>query len=111
MTSSTTGNGGTGVLAPDRNTEKQTQRQKPPKYKILLHNDDFTPVPLVVEMLNRVFSLSDQEAVPLMVAAHNTGIALITVLPRDAAETKVSEADAFARHYQVPLRTTMEKEE
>lgn len=96
---------GTGVLV-----ETKTKTQRPPLYKVLLLNDDFTPMEFVVHVLERFFGLSHAQSFELMLTVHKKGVAVIGVFSHEIAETKVSQVMDFARRHQHPLQCTMEKE-
>ncbi len=83
---------------------------EPPMYKVLLHNDDFTPREFVVEILMSIFNKSVEEAMQLMWYVHENGIGLIGIYTFQVAETKIKQATALARENSFPLKTTMESE-
>ena len=87
--------------------EKVTE---PPMYKVLLHNDDYTPREFVVEILMTIFNKPVEEAVQLMWYVHENGIGLIGIYTFQVAETKIRQTTAVAREYGFPLKTTMESE-
>jgi ATP-dependent Clp protease adaptor protein ClpS len=92
---------------------KQTTEQKPrlvPRYKVLIHNDDVTPMDFVVLVLMNVFRKSVQEAADIMITAHHSGIALVTVLPLEEAELRADQAHSLARTNKFPLTFTYEPE-
>lgn len=84
--------------------------QRPPLYKILLMNDDFTPMEFVVHILERIFSLSHAQAIEIMLTVHRKGVAVVGVFSHEIAETKVAQVMDLARRQQHPLQCTMEKE-
>jgi ATP-dependent Clp protease adaptor protein ClpS len=90
--------------------ESKTKLQRPPLYKVLLHNDDFTPRDFVVLVLREVFTLGDGEAQVVMLHAHNHGLAVVGLYTFEIAESKVNAAMAFAKEAQFPLRFTLERE-
>ena len=98
----------TGAVRPATRTRKKTRR--PGRYKVLLHNDDYTSMEFVVELLRRFFDKSPAEAVHLMLQVHHKGRATAGVYPREVAETKVAEATAEARAQGMPLLLTTESE-
>ena len=81
-----------------------------PMYKILIHNDDSTPMEFVVYVLMEVFKKNIQDAAEIMIVAHNTGIALVTVLPLEQAELRTQQAHSLARTQKYPLMFTYEPE-
>ncbi len=91
-------------------TEPKTRTQRPPLYKVLLLNDDYTPMEFVVHVLERFFGISHQHAVELMLTVHRKGLAVVGVFSFEIAETKVTQVMDYARRHQHPLQCTMEKE-
>jgi ATP-dependent Clp protease adaptor protein ClpS len=87
-----------------------TRQKPPPLYKVLLLNDDFTPMEFVVVVLQQFFSKSREQATQIMLKVHNNGIGLCGIYPHDIAETKVNQVTAFAREHQHPLQCIMEEE-
>jgi ATP-dependent Clp protease adaptor protein ClpS len=90
--------------------ETKTRTQRPPLYKVMLLNDDFTPMEFVVHVLERFFGLSHAQSFELMLTVHKKGVAVVGVFSHEIAETKVSQVMDFARRHQHPLQCTMEKE-
>ena len=84
--------------------------QKPPMYKVLLLNDDYTPMEFVVHILQSYFNKNMQEATEIMMHVHRKGVGLCGVFTREVAETKVAQVLAAARQAEHPLQCTMEKE-
>ena len=82
----------------------------PRKYKVILLNDDYTPMPFVVEVLQRFFHMVDSMAVTLMLQVHTEGRAVCGVYTRDVAETKVAWVNDYARLNEHPLLCAMEPE-
>ena len=95
----------TGVL-----TETKPKTQKPPLYKVMLLNDDYTPMEFVVHVLERFFGLSHAQSFEIMLTVHKKGLAVVGVFSHEVAETKVTQVMDFARRHQHPLQCTMEKE-
>ncbi len=89
-------------------TKPKTQR--PPMYKVLLLNDDFTPMEFVVHVLERLFMMTHAQAIEIMLTVHRKGIAVVGVFSHEVAETKVAQVMELARRQQHPLQCTMEKE-
>lgn len=89
-------------------TEK-TRATPPPLFKVLLLNDDYTPMDFVVAVLQRFFSMDREQATRIMLKVHNEGRGLCGVFPRDIAATKVEQVSAFARQHQHPLACIMEE--
>ncbi len=86
-----------------------TRRAPPPLYKVLLLNDDFTPMDFVVQVLQRYFAKSREQATQIMLKVHNEGVGLCGIYPHDIAETKVNLVVAHARAQQHPLQCVMEE--
>ncbi len=99
------GSGQTGVI-----TRTQSKTKKPSLYKVLLLNDDYTPMEFVVHILERFFGLNHAQSFELMLTVHKKGVAVVGVFSFEVAETKVAQVMDFARRHQHPLQCTMEKE-
>jgi ATP-dependent Clp protease adaptor protein ClpS len=84
--------------------------KKPPLYKVMLLNDDYTPMEFVVHVLERFFGMTHAEAFEIMLTVHKKGLAVVGVFSHEIAETKVSKVMDSARRHQHPLQCTMEKE-
>ncbi|MDP1653277.1 MAG: ATP-dependent Clp protease adapter ClpS [Rhodocyclaceae bacterium] len=96
---------GAGVaLAPERQ-----QIKPPPLYKVVLLNDDYTPMDFVVVVLERIFRMNREAATLVMLNVHRQGRGVCGVFPRDLAATKVEQVGAFARRHQHPLACLMEE--
>jgi ATP-dependent Clp protease adaptor protein ClpS len=93
-----------GILAAER-----TQVQPPPMFKVLLLNDDYTPMDFVVSVLQRFFGMDRERATRVMLAVHHDGKGLCGIYPRDVAATKVEQVSGFARQHQHPLACVMEE--
>ena len=91
-------------------TKTRTKTQRPPLYKVLLLNDDYTPMEFVVHVLERFFGLTHAQAFEIMLTVHKKGLAVVGVFSFEVAETKVAQVMDFARRHQHPLQCTMEKE-
>lgn len=89
--------------------EARPQIKPPPKYKVLLLNDDFTPMDFVVQVLELFFHMSREKATQIMLHVHTRGVGVCGVFSRDVAETKVAQVKDFARRHQHPLMCTMEE--
>ena len=92
-------------------TATQTKTQRPPLYKVILINDDFTPREFVVSVLKAVFRLNADQAYRVMMTAHQRGVCVIAVYTRDVAETKAKEATELGKSKVYPLFFTTEPEE
>jgi ATP-dependent Clp protease adaptor protein ClpS len=90
--------------------ETRTKTQRPPLYKVLLLNDDYTPMEFVVHVLERFFGMNHAQAFEIMLTVHKKGLAVVGVFSFEVAETKVGQVMDFARRHQHPLQCTMEKE-
>jgi ATP-dependent Clp protease adaptor protein ClpS len=84
--------------------------KKPSMYKVLMLNDDYTPMEFVVHVLERFFSKSREEATRIMLHVHRRGVGLCGVFTYEVAETKVTQVMDFARQNQHPLQCTLEKD-
>lgn len=90
--------------------EPERQKVKPPPlYKVVLLNDDFTPMDFVVVVLEKFFSMSREQATVVMLKVHHQGRGVCGVFPHDLAATKVEQVSAFARRHQHPLACVMEE--
>jgi ATP-dependent Clp protease adaptor protein ClpS len=92
-------------------TATKPKTKRPPLYKVLLLNDDFTPMEFVVLVLERFFGLNHSQAFEIMLTVHQKGLAVVGVFSHEIAETKVAQVMDFARRHQHPLQCTMEREE
>ncbi len=91
-------------------SSRKAKEKHPPMYKVLLHNDDYTTMEFVVEVLVRVFGKSLEKATQIMLNVHNKGKAVCGIYPREIAETKVDTVHNLASSKGFPLKSTMEKE-
>lgn len=91
--------------------ETRTRTKRPPLYKVLLLNDDYTPMEFVVHVLERFFGMTHAQAFEIMLTVHKKGVAVVGVFSHEIAETKVGQVMDFARRHQHPLQCTMEKED
>lgn len=82
---------------------------RPPLFRVLLLNDDFTPMDFVVEVLRGFFNLDQEQAVQVMLHVHTRGRGVCGVFTREVAETKVTQVNEYSRAHQHPLLCTMEK--
>lgn len=90
--------------------DPKPKTKRPPLYKVMLINDDYTPMEFVVHVLERFFGLSHSQAFEIMLTVHKKGLAVVGVFSFEVAETKVTQVMDFARRHQHPLQCTMEKE-
>ncbi len=97
---------------PDQGLAVKTRpkTQKPSMYKVLLLNDDYTPMEFVVHVLESIFQKNRQEATDIMLHVHRRGVGVCGIYTYEVAETKVAQVMDFARANEQPLQCTMEKE-
>lgn len=91
-------------------TEISTEIRIPRKYKVVLLNDDYTPMDFVVEVLKHFFYLNEENAIQVMLQVHTQGKGVCGVFTRDVAETKTALVNEYARMNQHPLLSSMEPE-
>lgn len=94
----------TGVL-----TDVSTRAERPKLYKVLLHNDDYTPMEFVVEILERFFGKTHAAATEIMLNVHYKGVGVCGVYPYEVAETKVALVTEAAREREYPLQCSLER--
>ncbi|MDR1855048.1 MAG: ATP-dependent Clp protease adapter ClpS [Azoarcus sp.] len=94
------------VLEATRSTTR-----RPPLYKVLLLNDDFTPMDFVVVVLQKYFAMNREQATRIMLQVHREGMGMCGVFTKDVASTKVEQVVAYARQHQHPLACVMEENE
>jgi ATP-dependent Clp protease adaptor protein ClpS len=100
------GNGtSTGVIV-----KSKPKTKKPAMYKVLMLNDDYTPMEFVVHVLERIFAKNRQDATRIMLHVHRRGVGLCGVYTYEVAETKVTQVVDYARRHQHPLQCTLEKD-
>ena len=99
------GGAGTGVI-----TRTKPKTRKPSLYKVLILNDDYTPMEFVVHILERFFNKGREEATQIMLHVHQNGVGICGIYTYEVAETKVTQVVDFARQNQHPLQCTMERE-
>ena len=97
--------GRTGAL-----TLTRTRTKKPSMYKVLMLNDDYTPMEFVVDVLQNIFQKNREEATQIMLHVHQKGVGVCGVYTYEVAETKVTQTVDYARKNQHPLQCTLEKE-
>jgi ATP-dependent Clp protease adaptor protein ClpS len=100
--------GGSGTVI-ERRTKTQSKTKRPPMFKVILLNDDYTPMEFVVHVLERFFQKDREAATRIMLHVHNHGVGECGVYTFEVAETKVSQVMDFARQNQHPLQCVMEK--
>ena len=92
-------------------TKVATKTKRPPLYKVILLNDDYTPREFVVQVLKAVFRMNESQAYRVMITAHMRGACVIAVFTRDVAETKAKEATELGKSRGYPLFFTTEPEQ
>ena len=107
MSDQNTGGNGptTGVV-----TKTKPKTKKPALYKVLLLNDDYTPMEFVIMLLESIFHKNQEEATRIMLHVHQRGVGICGVFSYDVAETKVTQVMDEARRHEHPLQATMERE-
>lgn len=105
-------NGGNNDDGPNTGVVIKTRpkTKKPSMYKVLMLNDDYTPMEFVVHVLERFFSKNREEATQIMMHVHQRGVGICGVYTYEVAETKVTQVMDLARQNQHPLQCTIEKE-
>jgi ATP-dependent Clp protease adaptor protein ClpS len=89
--------------------EARPKLKRPPMFKVLLLNDDYTPMEFVVQVLETFFAMPRDKATQVMLHVHTRGVGVCGVFTRDIAETKVSQVTEYSRNHQHPLMCTMEE--
>lgn len=89
--------------------EAKPKLKQPPLFKVILLNDDFTPMDFVIEILTTFFGMSEDKATQIMLHVHTKGVGVCGVYSRDIAETKVQLVNDHSRQHQHPLLCTMEE--
>jgi ATP-dependent Clp protease adaptor protein ClpS len=90
-------------------TKTRAKPKKPSQYKVLMLNDDYTPMEFVVMVLKRFFGMDLEQATRVMLHVHQRGVGVCGIFPYEIAETKVNQVMDFARQNQHPLQCTLEK--
>ena len=99
----------------DRNREdtvlevRRVKTKPPPMFKVMLLNDDYTPMDFVVVVLQKFFTLSREQATQVMLKVHREGMGVCGIYPRDVAATKVEQVRSYAKQHQHPLQCMMEE--
>jgi ATP-dependent Clp protease adaptor protein ClpS len=93
-----------------QNFSPDAQAREPRRFRVLLHNDDYTTMEFVIEILVSVFGKTPEEAVGIMLVVHQTGLGSCGVYTEEVAETKVAQVRDRARKVGFPLRCSMEEE-
>ncbi|MBL8715876.1 MAG: ATP-dependent Clp protease adaptor ClpS [Myxococcales bacterium] len=90
--------------------EEERKIQRPKRWKVLFHNDDYTTKEFVIEVLVRFFEKSESEATYVMLSVHHKGMGVAGLYPKDIAESKVDKTMTYAREHGMPLKVTAEQE-
>ena len=96
-------------ITADEQTRTRQGVQEPPMYQVLLHNDDYTTMEFVIEILMAVFNRSMEDATHIMLNVHRKGVGICGVYPYEIAETKVGIVEVLAKTNDFPLKCSMEK--
>lgn len=88
---------------------ERSKTKPPPLFKVLLLNDDYTPMDFVIVVLQKFFGMSREQATRIMLKVHREGVGICGVFPRDVAATKVELVTGYAREHQHPLACVMEE--
>jgi ATP-dependent Clp protease adaptor protein ClpS len=94
----------------DVTTDRETKLEKVRRWKVVFHNDDYTTMEFVVEVLMKFFHKSETEATHIMLSVHHRGYGVAGQYTKDVAETKVAQVSDYARENGMPLRLTAEPE-
>ena len=89
-------------------TVEKTKVAHPKRYKVLLHNDDYTPMDFVVMILETIFDKDHENAVQIMLAVHQKGIGVCGIFTREIAEHKTAKVNSISKDHEYPLKCTME---
>ena len=88
---------------------RKAKLKPPPMFKVMLRNDDYTPMEFVVVVLQKFFAMTRERATQVMLKVHREGVGICGVFPKDVAATKVQQVGAYARKHQHPLQCVMEE--
>ncbi len=88
--------------------QARPKTKQPPLFKVVLHNDDYTPMEFVVEVLEQFFSMNREKATQIMLHVHTRGKGVCGIYTKDIAETKVAQVNEYSRQHQHPLLCAME---
>jgi ATP-dependent Clp protease adaptor protein ClpS len=91
-------------------TKERPKTRPPSLYKVVLHNDDYTPMEFVVAVLVQIFHLAEPEATRIMLQVHHEGVGVAGVFPFEVAETKVAQVLGAAQAHEFPLQCSLEPE-
>src|SRR3989344_9107631 len=93
----------------DLDIEKDIVTEKPKLYKVLMHNDDYTPMDFVIFVLMKFFNKPQDDAHKIMLDVHNKGVGLAGIYSFEVAESKVAQVNQFSKNNQYPLKSTLEE--
>jgi len=110
MTNGNNNNIGNGDSETGIGVATRTKTKKPSLWRVVLLNDDYTPMEFVIHVLQSFFNMDEQSAAQVMLHVHHKGVGVCGVFTYEIAETKVAQVIEFARKNQHPLQCTMEKE-
>ena len=102
---------GNSDVATETQAKPKDKLAKPPLYKVLFHNDNYTTMEFVVAVLREVFHKSESDSVAIMLNVHRNGLGVAGVYTFEVAETKINKTHALAKEHEFPLKLTMEPEE
>jgi ATP-dependent Clp protease adaptor protein ClpS len=88
--------------------EAKPKLKRPPMYKVILLNDDYTPMEFVVHILEKFFNMNREKATQIMLTVHTQGAATVGIFPRDIAESKSEQVNLYAQENNHPLMSTVE---
>jgi len=91
-------------------TQKKEKVEKPPHYRVIIHNDDYTTMDFVVVVLQKFFYKNETEATHIMLNVHKKGRGIAGIYTFEVAETKVNQVNSYAKKHQHPLKSSMERE-
>lgn len=100
--------GQTGDESGDVALDERTKLSEPPKHAVILHNDDFTTMEFVLEVLGKFFRKTHEESMKIMLSVHHNGSGVAGVYPVEIAETKVVQVTEYSKAHGHPLRVTAE---
>ncbi|WP_341501097.1 ATP-dependent Clp protease adapter ClpS [Gallaecimonas sp. GXIMD4217] len=101
--------GSTDIQHKEKTQTAEPALKRPPMYKVVLNNDDYTPMDFVVEVLQRFFNMDTEKATQIMLAVHYQGKGVCGIFTAEIAETKVAQVNRYAREHEHPLLCTMEE--
>lgn len=93
----------------DLDIDSELSTDEPKQYKVLMHNDDYTPMDFVIFVLKKIFGKNESDAHQIMLDVHHKGVGLAGIYSFEIAETKVMQANQFAKNNQYPLKTSFEE--